>query len=705
MKNSKLRSAVALARILSSLVEPAALVAQTSTTPSQTTPAASTPASSAAAGITSGTAPIETTLFAYRALASDAEAIAGEVETIAGHQKIVMGSASDVASFVQWRTVVSQTRLLTKRAEQIHEDLDQLEYPAPVPLAALSIGMSHSGNFVQGQGGTYAVTVSNSPAASPTAGTVTVTETVPIGLTLVSMAGPGWDCSPPNGTPPPGNSCSRNNSLSPGASYPVLTITVNVSADAAATVINSVTVAGGGSASASATDSTNVVASRPSRPRSGASVRLEEQSATAPVTAPSTGAAATPPAGPFSTALTAIPAFVQLAQFLSTAFAVTETLSPSQGSMTDAPLINAVAQQLRNDGATLFVPSVYPPNLLNGKTLDQLYLWKYLRELETARLLLIKDVGRDTGLLMQANFVTQNPTKYSAAELNRALLFSGKAQSIITSAQAIEASIDSFDASLFGGQVVTQTASTPQASTTPSGSTGSAAGSTTGSANTTPSTPSTGATNTAAAAGSASQSVQSAQASSQGSTATSSSPGQSSGVLQQIIASDLLAERIWERHPEVTEDDMNSVVFLTLHALESGGSQLVKTNLFYGTHIFFSGGSVATFGLYKSIGDLTCSGFAYNYRGNVREKNFDAALHDPPTVRAILSTSPGCAGTRSLRSDANQIRPGMTSTQVEAILGLPDAKFKQKGTNYLYKSRNLFVLFRRGVVVRVVMAN
>ncbi len=39
---------------------------------------------------------------------------------------------------------------------------------------------------------TYSVVVSNGAAAGPTKGTVTMTETVPAGLTLVSMAGAGW---------------------------------------------------------------------------------------------------------------------------------------------------------------------------------------------------------------------------------------------------------------------------------------------------------------------------------------------------------------------------------------------------------------------------------------------------------------------------------------------------------------------------------
>lgn len=104
-------------------------------------------------------------------------------------------------------------------------------------------------NFSQGQtGATYAVTVSNAVGAGPTTGTVTVTETVPAGMTLVSMAGTGWAC--------PSNACTRSDALAAGASYPTITVTVNVSLTATTPLLNAVGVSGGGSAPANATDST-----------------------------------------------------------------------------------------------------------------------------------------------------------------------------------------------------------------------------------------------------------------------------------------------------------------------------------------------------------------------------------------------------------------------------------------------------------------
>jgi uncharacterized protein (TIGR03437 family) len=118
--------------------------------------------------------------------------------------------------------------------------------------SALSVGKSHPGNFAQGQtNAAYTVTVSNGASAAPTNGVVTISETVPTGLTLVSMAGTGWTC--------PASSCTRSDALPAGASYPPIAVIVNVAPNAPAQVTNQVTVSGGGSVSATASDVTIVV--------------------------------------------------------------------------------------------------------------------------------------------------------------------------------------------------------------------------------------------------------------------------------------------------------------------------------------------------------------------------------------------------------------------------------------------------------------
>jgi uncharacterized repeat protein (TIGR01451 family) len=116
---------------------------------------------------------------------------------------------------------------------------------------ALAIAKTHTGTFSAGQSGaTYSVVVSNT-GTDPTNGTVSVTDTLPSGLTLVSMAGTGWSCS--------GNSCTRSDVLNSGAAYPAITVTVNVAAGAASLVTNQVSVSGGGAATASASDPTTIL--------------------------------------------------------------------------------------------------------------------------------------------------------------------------------------------------------------------------------------------------------------------------------------------------------------------------------------------------------------------------------------------------------------------------------------------------------------
>ncbi len=119
-----------------------------------------------------------------------------------------------------------------------------------IPLPALGITITDPGNFAQGQTGAYTITVSNSPAAGPTSGTVTVTATLPTGLTLVSLAGTNWNCA--------SNACSRSDILAAGAAYPAITATVSIASNAPASLTTQACVSGGNSAPASANDATNI---------------------------------------------------------------------------------------------------------------------------------------------------------------------------------------------------------------------------------------------------------------------------------------------------------------------------------------------------------------------------------------------------------------------------------------------------------------
>jgi uncharacterized repeat protein (TIGR01451 family) len=126
----------------------------------------------------------------------------------------------------------------------------------PGSQPSLKITKTHTGNFAQGQqGAVYTLTVSNNTGAATSSGTVTVTDTLPSGLSLVSMAGTGWSCT--------ANVCTRADALAGGASYPAIAVTVNVSGTATSPQVNQASVSGGGSATTSITDSTIISINQP----------------------------------------------------------------------------------------------------------------------------------------------------------------------------------------------------------------------------------------------------------------------------------------------------------------------------------------------------------------------------------------------------------------------------------------------------------
>jgi uncharacterized repeat protein (TIGR01451 family) len=104
----------------------------------------------------------------------------------------------------------------------------------------LTITKSHTGNFGLGEtGATYTLTANNI-GPGPTAGTVTVIDTLPASLTTTAMTGTGWTCVVAT------VSCTRADALAASASYPPITLTVNVSANAPNSVVNAAAVSGGG---------------------------------------------------------------------------------------------------------------------------------------------------------------------------------------------------------------------------------------------------------------------------------------------------------------------------------------------------------------------------------------------------------------------------------------------------------------------------
>ena len=83
---------------------------------------------------------------------------------------------------------------------------------------SLTVAMSHSGNFKEGDvGDTYTITVSN-VGVSSTSGTVSVVDTLPAGLTATAMTGLGWTVNLSTLT------ATRSDPLAAGGSYSPLTV-------------------------------------------------------------------------------------------------------------------------------------------------------------------------------------------------------------------------------------------------------------------------------------------------------------------------------------------------------------------------------------------------------------------------------------------------------------------------------------------------
>ncbi|MFV1998107.1 MAG: hypothetical protein ACC641_08860, partial [Acidiferrobacterales bacterium] len=108
-------------------------------------------------------------------------------------------------------------------------------------VADLAITKSHVGDFTVGQNGVYTIAVSNNgPNTEPGTGTITVTDTLPAGLTYVSGTGTGWSC----GVAGQDVTCAHAGPLASGASLPDIALTVSVGVAAVGGVTNTAAVVG-----------------------------------------------------------------------------------------------------------------------------------------------------------------------------------------------------------------------------------------------------------------------------------------------------------------------------------------------------------------------------------------------------------------------------------------------------------------------------
>ena len=106
-----------------------------------------------------------------------------------------------------------------------------------LPVSDLSISMTRGGSLQVGQTASYALTVKNNGPYTE-AGPITVTDTLPAGMSYTGSSGSGWTCNA-NGQVV---TCSYKTALAPNASAPALTI--NATVNQTGSLTNTATVAG-----------------------------------------------------------------------------------------------------------------------------------------------------------------------------------------------------------------------------------------------------------------------------------------------------------------------------------------------------------------------------------------------------------------------------------------------------------------------------
>jgi len=114
---------------------------------------------------------------------------------------------------------------------------------SPLSLPDLTVAKAAVGSFVRGSSASYTLTVNNVGSA-PTSGTLTVTDTLPTGLSYSAATGTGWTCSFDAATQTV--TCTCTTAVPAGERAPPLTLNVVAGQTAPASVVNTATVSGSG---------------------------------------------------------------------------------------------------------------------------------------------------------------------------------------------------------------------------------------------------------------------------------------------------------------------------------------------------------------------------------------------------------------------------------------------------------------------------
>lgn len=131
------------------------------------------------------------------------------------------------------------------------------------PESDLTLRKSHEGDYFLRTGpadprGTWDLQVKN-VGTQPTAGTITVTDPLPVGATFHAAFGDGWDCGAADGTV----TCTTDQVVDGGASAPVIRVVADIAQDAPDSLENVATVKTDSDHNAANDSGTDTVATRP----------------------------------------------------------------------------------------------------------------------------------------------------------------------------------------------------------------------------------------------------------------------------------------------------------------------------------------------------------------------------------------------------------------------------------------------------------
>lgn len=161
------------------------------------------------------------------------------VNTVTGTSGSV-SSSNGTATFTFANSGITQIRIIYSNQNTAFQWIALHDINFTYSAPDLAITKTHTGFFNQGDIESYTLSVSNSATAIAEPGIITVTDTLPAGLSYHSATGTDWAC----GAVGQNVTCTHAGPLAAGSSLPDITLEILVAAAAVPSVSNTVTVSG-----------------------------------------------------------------------------------------------------------------------------------------------------------------------------------------------------------------------------------------------------------------------------------------------------------------------------------------------------------------------------------------------------------------------------------------------------------------------------